>query len=204
MPEAAADTATETTDTAPTARSLLSQFSHAEGVPLKVAERVEGDEADEADTADLADELEKWKAMARKHEQRAKENATAAQQLEELRRTAMSDQERAIEDARAAARAETIQELAAEVVDARIAEQAAGRLSPEQIATLTTGLDRAKFLDPETGKVDVEAVTAFVDGIAPPQTGPRPVDLGQGARSSSIPLNGDPILDSLKSKLGIR
>lgn len=183
MPEAAADTATETTtDITPT----------------------DVGDVQAPDTGDLAAELEKWKAQARKHEQRAKANADAAKELEQLRQSTMSDQERAIAEARAAARAETISELASEVVDARIAEQAAGRLGPEQIATLTTGLDRAKFLDAETGKVDVGAVAAFVDGIAPQPTGPRPIDLGQGARSSSIPLNGDPILDSLRQKLGIR
>jgi len=181
MPEAAADTATETTtDITPT----------------------DVGDVQAPDTGDLAAELEKWKAQARKHEQRAKANADAAKELEQLRQSTMSDQERAIAEARAAARAETISELASEVVDARIAEQAAGRLSPEQIATLTTGLNRAKFLDAETGKVDVEAVAAFVDGIAPHPTGPRPIDLGQGTRNQTPALNSDALEQMVRRAIG--
>ncbi len=67
----------------------------------------------EETTPDLASELEKWKSLARKNEQRAKENATAAQKLAEIEDANKSELEKLSERAAAAeARAAQI-ELAA-------------------------------------------------------------------------------------------
>lgn len=52
--------------------------------------------------ADTAAELAKWKALARKHERTAKENADAAKRLKELEDANKSEIERAQEAARAA------------------------------------------------------------------------------------------------------
>lgn len=70
-------------------------------------------ESQETTTPDLASELEKWKSLARKNEQRAKENATAAQKLAEIEDANKSELEKLSERAAAAeARAAQI-ELAA-------------------------------------------------------------------------------------------
>ena len=151
----------------------------------------------------LVADVEKWKTQSRKHEERAKQNATAARELEELRKASMTEQEKAVADARAQARAEAIAEISGQLVDARIEAAAAGRLAPEQLATLLTSLNRASFLN-EDGTVNADAVTAFVDGIAPskPDTPPPFPDLGQGARSGPLPLNGDPLETALRQKIG--
>lgn len=44
-----------------------------------------------ADTANLAAEVEKWKALAKKHEDRAKANADKARRLDELEESSKSD-----------------------------------------------------------------------------------------------------------------
>jgi hypothetical protein len=153
--------------------------------------------------ADLAAEIEKWKAQARKHEDRAKANAAAAKELEQVRAAAMTDQERAVAEARAQARTETLKEVGAERVADAVRVAAAGRLV--DVDALLEGLDRTRFLDAD-GQPDVAAITTWVDRVAPkPSEGPAGFpDLGQGARTPSHALNGDPLTRDLKNVLGIR
>lgn len=151
---------------------------------------------------DLTAELSKWKAQARKHEERAKANAAAAKELEKLREQSMTDQERAVEEARKAARSEALAEVGSARVEDAVRVAAAGR--PVDVDALLEGLDRSRFLN-EDGQPDRDAIAAWVDRIAPAsETTPARVDLGQGARrSAALALNGDPLLNDLKSKLGI-
>lgn len=72
-------------------------------------------------------EVEKWQALARKHEQRAKDNADAAKALDEVKRSQMSDQERAVAEAKAATRAEILAEVGSKFVAAEFKVAAAGR-----------------------------------------------------------------------------
>jgi hypothetical protein len=163
-------------------------------------------------TTDLAAEVDKWKTLAQKHEGRAKANADAARELERVRREAMSDQERAVAEAvdaaKAATAAEVIARLGTSLVRAEIRAAAAGRLSDDQLDTVTAQLNVAGFLA-EDGQVDRAAVTRFVDALVPaptePPSPPGFPDLGQGARSTggAPPLNGDPLLRDLKATLGI-
>lgn len=154
---------------------------------------------------DLAAEVEKWKAAARKHEDRAKANAAAAKELETVRAASMTEQERAVAEAVAQSRASTLAEVGSHLAAAEVRIVAAGRLDDSQLGTLLDGIDLTKFLH-EDGTVDAEKVTSFVDGIAPKPTEPSgftPVDLGQGARGGPA-LNSDPLLASLKSAVGAR
>lgn len=159
-----------------------------------------------ADTApDLAKEVEKWQALARKHEDRAKANATAAKELEKLRTESMSDMEKAIAQARQEAATEATKGFGARLVDAEVKAAAAGR--PVDVDALLEGLDRNRFLT-DDGEPDQAAISAWVDRIAPVRdeaAAVLPTDLGQGVRpGASAALNGDPLLRDLKSKLGIR
>lgn len=161
---------------------------------------------DQADEVDWKAEAEKYQALMRKQEERAKANAAAAKELEKLRREAMTDQEKAVAEARDQARAEVLAQVGARLVDAEVRAAAAGR----QVDTdaLLEGLDRSRFLTDE-GEPDREAIQAWVDRIAPvasaDDTSSFATDLGQGARPpSGTALNGDPLLRDLKSKLGIR
>lgn len=53
-----------------------------------------GDGDGDQDKPDASKELEHWKSMSRKNEQRARANASAARELEEIKRSQMSEQER--------------------------------------------------------------------------------------------------------------
>lgn len=155
------------------------------------------------DTApDLAAELEKWKAQARKHEDRAKANAAAAKELEQLRQQSMTDQEKAVEAARQAARAEVLAEVGASRVDDAVRVATAGR--PVDVDALLDGLDRSRFLT-DDGTPDRDGIAAWVDRIAPARTDdptPPPVfDLGQGTRQGKPPTS-DPLLADLMRHLG--
>lgn len=150
---------------------------------------------------DTAAELEKWKAQARKHEERAKANAKAASELEQLRRQSMTDLEKAVDEAKAAGRAEALREIGGERVADAVRVAAAGR--PVDVDALLEGLDRARFLT-EEGQPDTAAITAWVDKVAPKgeERPPGFPDLGQGARTSALPLNGDPLTQALARMVG--
>lgn len=159
------------------------------------------------ETKDWAAEATKWREMARKHEDRAKANATAAKELEQLRQQSMTDLEKAVAQARTEGHSEGLAAGMSRVVRAEIRAAAAGRMSADQLGALLEATNLAVFIG-EDGDVDEEKVARFVDGIAPPveeETRPGFPDLGQGARSgTNVALNGDPLLRELKSKLGIR
>jgi len=169
--------------------------------------------ADTVDVEALKADAEKWKSIARKHEERSKANATAAKELEEFRQSQMSEQEKAVAAAIAQARADTLAEVGSALVDAEV-KTAAARASAggRQIDAdaLLEGLNRAAFLT-EDGKPDGDAIAKWIDRIAPKAEAPKepksPMfpDLGQGARGSQdMPLNGDPLLRDVKAKLGIQ
>lgn len=150
-------------------------------------------------------EAEKWKALARKHEEKAKSNAEKAKGYDELKQSQMTEQEKAVEAARTEARTEAFREIAPQLVQAKFEAVAAGRLTPEQINELLEDVDMTKYLTPD-GQVDVERITRKVVALAPveQQETPTPFpDLGQGIRQPAMALNGDPLLNDLKSKLGI-
>lgn len=97
---------------------------------------------DDADTGseELQAELDKWKAMARKHEEQAKKNADAAKKLSELEDAKKSEIEKATEKAAEA-------EKRAEKAEARALrlEVAADKgLTPTQ-AKFLTGTNREEF-----------------------------------------------------------
>lgn len=150
----------------------------------------------------LQAEIDKWKSAARKHEDRAKANASAAKELEQVKQASMSDQEKAVELAKAQARTEALLEVAVERVDDSVKLACAGR--NVDVDALLEGLDRSRFVT-DDGKPDADAIAAWVDRIAPKSDQPYAADLGQGARTGSqTPLGSDPLLNSLKQSLGIR
>lgn len=135
--------------------------------------------------ADPAAEASKWKALARKHEERAKANATAAKDLDKLQKATASDQERAVIEAKEAGKAEAMGSVGSKLVDAEFRAAAAGRLDDRQRTALIDGLDRSKFLT-DDGDVDTDKVAALIEGIAGPKSDkddktPFP-GLGQGKR----------------------
>lgn len=150
----------------------------------------------------LAAEVEKWQKLSRKNEDRAKANAKAQQELEALKLQSMSDQERAVETARSEARNEALREFGETRVGDAFRVAAAGKAI--DVDDVLDGINLARFLA-DDGQPDTEAITTWVDKIAPPaDTTGRVPDLGQGARAggSHTPLNGDPLEQALKRAVG--
>lgn len=165
------------------------------------------DDTPAADTAtetpDVNAEVEKWKAQARKHEERAKANAKAAQELEQLRQQTMTETERAIAQARLESRTEVLREIGAERVADAVRVASAGR--NVDVEALLEGLDTSRFVS-DDGTPDREAIAAWIDRIAPQADEPAGFpDLGQGPRGGNdLPLNGDPLLNAVRERLGIK
>jgi hypothetical protein len=178
----------------------------ADATPAPEAEAVEAPAAEPA--KDLSAEVEKWKALAQKHEKRAKDNVSAAQELETLRLQSMTDQEKAVAAARAEATVEALRTVGGKLVAAELRAAAAGRGLDAD--ALVEAIDGSKFLD-DQGEPDRNAITAWVERIAPtadtnalPQT-PRVPDLGQGVRAAAadaLALNGDALTQSLIKAVG--
>lgn len=138
-----------------------------------------------------------WKHQARKHEDRVKafggltpeqlaDLRAKAQRAESLERDLMSDSERAVAEAAEQARLVAEAELWPRLVDAelRAAAAAAGKDLGKLQANLKL-VDRSKFLT-DSGDIDTDMVTEYVDGIAP-ATGTRrgPSPEGHGRRDST-------------------
>lgn len=101
---------------------------------------------------------------ARKHEDRAKANATAAKELEALKAKSMSELELAVDAARKEGRAEATAEYGGRLAEASIRVAAAGR--PVDVDALLEGIDASKFLD-ASGDPNTKAITAWMDKVAP-------------------------------------
>lgn len=134
---------------------------------------------------DFKAEAEKWKSLARKHEEKAKANAEKAKGYDELRASQMSEQEKAVEVARAEARAEAFRATAPERVRLAFEAIAGSRLTVDQIEEFLEDVDTTRYLT-EDGAVDRERVTKKIDALAPKQDEDKREllfpDLGQGKR----------------------
>lgn len=151
-------------------------------------------EAPDAGTAQDAEKPEApkptevdWKAKAREWEKRAKENSTAAARLAELEEAQKSEQQRASERAEAAEK-----ELAAMRLDALKARVALAKGLPADLVDRLRGDTEDELAD------DADRLLALI------QPGKPRGDVAQGPRGEDLALNGDPLLASLKDKLGIR
>lgn len=89
-----------------------------------------------------------------------------AARVEALEYELSSDKEKAVADAKKAAQEEARSAYVPRLVSAEFRAAAAGRLEPERLATILEPLDLSKFLT-DSGDVDTDKVSAFVDGIAP-------------------------------------
>lgn len=141
----------------------------------KPESKPDGDKPEDKDA-----EIEKWKNLARKHEDRAKTNSGAAKELEELKQRTMTDQEKAVEAAKAEGRLEALKVTGARLVDAEVRAAAAGR--KVDVAALLDGLDRSRFIG-DDGEPDTDAIKAWVEKVAPEAASGKP-DLGQGSRGN--------------------
>lgn len=142
-------------------------------------------------------DAEKWKGLSRKHEEKAKGNADAAKRIEELERQNMTELEQAVAKAKDETRAEVAALYGSALAGEAIRAAATGRVA--DVDAFLEGVNPGKFLDAE-GNPDRDAITAWIDRVAPAETAPTPVpvlpagfyDLGQGARGTA-PTVPDPL-----------
>jgi hypothetical protein len=122
----------------------------------------DGDQGD--DSTDHKAAAEKWQALARKWEQRAKKNSGAAEELARLKREGMSETEAAV----AAARAEERVRGGERIARSAFLAAAKGRISDPQ--AVVEEINLRKYVD-DDGEVDDDAIAALVDKLAPQQSG---------------------------------
>jgi hypothetical protein len=146
--------------------------------------------ADTGDTTDWKAEAEKFKALHRKQEERAAKNAAAAKELDRIRAESATDMEKAVAAAAAEARTDALRTVGSRLVDAEVKAAAAGR--DIDIKALLEGLDRSRFLD-DDGEPDVDAISKWVDRIAPTGDTRRP-RVPAGVRDSGSAAT-DPVRD---------
>lgn len=131
----------------------------------------------DAPPAEATSEVEKWKALARKNEARAKENAEKAKRLDELEEASKTEQQK-LADAAELARKEAA-ETAAELAKLRAAVKHG--LSDDDLELLGTGTA-------EEIEARAERLAARLKGTTPP---PAPSSDGQGKQ-------GDPVATGVK------
>lgn len=137
--------------------------------------------------------VDHWKDIARKQEQRAKENAQKAKDYDALVASTATEAEKAVAKALADGKAEGLREGATLIAQAEIRAAAAGR--PVDVDALLEGVDAARFVA-DDGQVNRPAIKTWIDKVAPAgEPGvPAPLDLGQGARGGQT-TTGDPAKD---------
>ena len=152
------------------------------------------------------DDVATWKAWARKHELAAKK---AAAELSKLQQASLSEQERAVALARDEGRAEGQKAANERLLRAEVRALAAGVLVDPDVAVQL--LDLSGYEPNESGEFDRKAIRRDLEDLvkAKPYLAPGPGSgAGEGgARGAPAPnsaLNGDPLLNSVKDKLGIR
>lgn len=138
-----------------------------------------------------------WKALSRKHEDRAKamqkkadENAAAAKELADLKASTGSEQEKAVAAARTEATTEAATRYKARIVTSEIKAAAGGKLADPADAVRL--LDLTTFELDDNDELDAAQVLAAIDGLlkAKPylaaKEAPRaPGSADQGARITS-------------------
>lgn len=137
--------------------------------------------AAESETKDWAAEAEKWKALARKHEQAAKSNSTAAAELEKLRTASLSEQEKAVAEAESRGRQAAVAEVAQKLAAAEIRAALTG-VVPDP-AAIVEDLNLGRYV--QDGEVNTEAVEALKAKFAALAPAPaQNADLKQGVRGN--------------------
>lgn len=146
---------------------------------------------DSTDTVDKDAEVEKWKAIARKHEERAKANADAARKLQEIEDANKTEQQK-LEERAAAAEAKA---TSTETELARLKAAVKFGLAEGDLDLLGSGT-------PDEIEERAEKLAARLADASAQSDADRPVN-GLGRTTQSTALNGDPLYRDLTSKLGI-
>ena len=164
----------------------------------------------------IEQQREYWKHQAKKHESNAKKHEstvkkqsdydelkTKAAEADRLRQERETENEKAVREAAEKARVEARAEMLPQLVSARFAAAAAGRIEADRLVTLTEDIDMTRYLK-DDGTVDVDKVAAKVEAWAPkpsePRT-PRP-DPSQGSGRGPAPTGAEKGLAEVERRYG--
>ncbi|MGW5115025.1 hypothetical protein ACWEQ8_06165 [Streptomyces noursei] len=130
------------------------------------------------DVAALQAEVEKWKSLSRKNEDRFKQAST---ELHGLRQTSLSDHEKALEAARAEARKAVVGEFGTRVAEAELRAHAA------KAGVELPGLEylNVNSFITDDGAVNADAIGQFVSSL------PKPVEKPEFAQNLGLGRQGD-------------
>ncbi|MCX4705656.1 hypothetical protein [Streptomyces sp. NBC_01373] len=139
----------------------------------------DGDDSDTDDDADDSDkggddktdhkaEAEKWKALAKKHEGRAKTNAAAAKELARVKREGMTEADKKVDEAVAAAVAQERVKSGERVARSAFLAAAKGRI--DNAKDVADDVNLRRYVD-EDGEVDEDGIAELVERIAPKTSG---------------------------------
>lgn len=159
----------------------------------------------ETTTETLGDGGQKALAEERRLRKEAEKRAkTQETELQKLRDANLNEVDKAIIAAKEEGKSEALREAGLGRVEDAVRAAAGGR--QVDVDALLDGLDRTKFLEDDGGP-DREAITAWVEKLAPQQEETQPgfPSLEQGTRSASGPnLGSNELVKALETQLGIR
>lgn len=180
-------------------------MSIAPGAEAAVAEDIDETaevEQEETEAPDPAAEVEKWKAEARKHERRARQNAEARRELQQLQQGNQTDQERIAAEAKESGRKEAAVEFGQRLAEAEIRAALTGVV--DNPADVIEDLNLSKYVT-EDGEVDPDAVKALRTKYTKLLGTRRPPSMetakGTGGRGSTSKTPADDFADTLNGLL---
>lgn len=128
----------------------------------------EGGDKGGDDKTDHKADAEKWRALAKKHEGRAKANADAAKELARVKREGMTDADKKVDEAVAAAVAQERVKSGERVARSAFLAAAKGRL--DNAKDVADDVNLRRYVDDE-GEVDEDGIAELVDRLAPKKSG---------------------------------
>jgi hypothetical protein len=128
----------------------------------------------------LRSEVEKWKYLSKKSEEKTKLNDKAVKELDDIKRSQLSDTEKLIEQTREETSQAIRKEYAAKLVDSELKSLLSNR-SIDGSSLLD--FDKASFILSD-GNIDSEAIQSWVEAHSKTAE-PIIPDLGQGARGQN-------------------
>lgn len=148
------------------------------------------------------DYVKELRAEAAKHRTEAKKWQT---EVDKVRQSSLTEAERAVVEAEQRGRASVLAEFGQKLARSAFVAEAARRNPGYDAAAVLDDLNLARYIG-DDGEPDSKAITAAVERLVP-SAGQAPAQVpsfdGGTRTGNALPLNGDPILNALKSKLGI-
>lgn len=140
-----------------------------------------GDAAETVESTDWKAEAEKWQALSRKNEERAKSNASAVKELEQLKTRNMSETEKAVAEAEKRGRESALSAGAERLARAELRAAASGRIDAEALNGFLEFADLKKFIG-EDGEPNTKAIEAAVTKLGGAE---KQTDFDGGARRTA-------------------